>query len=52
MKSVPGNNSSRNANVPPIIPFQLPKEAKNINPEMGAQMRSANSPKMGIEYVI
>ena len=51
MKSVPGNNSSTISNIPPTAPLQPPNVRKKTKPEMGAQMRSASSPKTGKPYV-
>lgn len=51
IKSIPGRISSTKLNTPPKAPFHPPKVRKKIKPEIGAQARSANSPRKGIEYV-
>ena len=49
IKSVPGNISSIKLKIPPTPPVHPPNMRKKHRAEIGAQMISANSPRMGIE---
>ena len=46
-KSVHGNSSSKKLNADPKAPFQPPKVRKKMRAEIGAQIKSPNSPRKG-----
>lgn len=48
IKSINGKNSSIKLNTLPNAPSLPPKVLANIKAEMGAQMRSETSPRMGM----
>lgn len=51
IKSRPGISSSTKLKIPPKKPFEPPNVLKKIKADIGAQMRSKNSPKKGRAYV-
>ncbi len=48
MKSSPGMISSKKLKMPPKIPFDPPNMRQKIIADIGAHIKSMNSPKIGI----